>query len=202
MALLDDFGGLGCRPPGEAGPAPTLGGVRWLVIVVAAALVGLLAYGVASQGRSDSIDAALSRGERIDAPQRQLPKLGETGTGVLADYRGKVVVLNFWASWCDPCVDELPLLERTHLRIRRQNALVLGVNYKDLSKKALSFKAKFGLTFPLLRDRDGRYAEDYGSRQFPETFVIDRKGRVAAKRAGPVDEEWLDETLPPLLAES
>jgi cytochrome c biogenesis protein CcmG/thiol:disulfide interchange protein DsbE len=176
--------------------------VRWVVIFVAAALVGLLTYGVASQSPDTSIDEAIANGERIDAPQRTLARLGEPGRAMLADYRGKVVVMNFWASWCDPCVDELPLLEETHKRIERQNGLVLGVNYKDLSKKALGFRDKFGLTFPLLRDPDGAYAEDYSSRAFPETFVIDRKGQVAAKRRGPVDKAWLDKTLPPLLAES
>ena len=172
------------------------------MIFVAAALVGLLSYGVASQGTDTSIDEAIANGERIPAPERTLAKLGEAGQGSLEDYRGRVVVMNFWASWCDPCVDELPLLERTHRRMARQNGLVLGINYKDLSNKALGFKDKFGLTFPVLRDPDGSYAEDYSSRAFPETFVIDRKGRVAAKRRGPVDQAWLDETLPPLLAES
>jgi cytochrome c biogenesis protein CcmG/thiol:disulfide interchange protein DsbE len=176
--------------------------VRWLVILVAAALVGLLSYGVAQQGTDDSIDRAVAEGRRIAAPQRALAKLGDAGKSRLADYRGKVVVMNFWASWCKPCVDELPVLEKTHQRIAGDNALVLGVNYKDLSKKALEFKTKFGLTFPLVRDPDGKYAEDFSSRRFPETFVIDRKGQIAAKRRGPVDQAWLDETLPPLLAES
>jgi cytochrome c biogenesis protein CcmG/thiol:disulfide interchange protein DsbE len=176
--------------------------MRWAVIFAAAALVGLLAFGVATQGTDDSIDRALAEGKRIPAPQRALARLGDSGNGTLSDYRGKVVVMNFWASWCKPCVDELPLLETTHKRIQGQDGLVLGVNYKDLSKKALSFKSQFGLTFPLLRDPDGEFVENYGSRQFPETFVIDRKGRVAAKRRGPVDQAWLDKTLPPLLAES
>jgi len=176
--------------------------MRWVVIATAAALVGLLTYGVAAQSTDTSIDEAVLEGERVDAPVRELARLGAGERASLADYRGKVVVLNFWASWCDPCVDELPLLERTHKRISRQDGLVLGVNYKDLSGKALGFVSKFGLTFPTLRDPDGRYAEDYSSRAFPETFVIDRQGRVAAKRRGPVDQAWLDETLPPLLAES
>ena len=176
--------------------------MRWVVIVVAAALVGLMAYGVAKQSPDTSIDEAISNGERVEAPQRTLAKLEGGGQGSLEDYRGKVVVMNFWASWCDPCVDELPLLQETHEKIEGQDGLVLGINYKDLSKKALGFKTKFDLTFPVLRDPDGRYAEDYSSRAFPETFVIDRKGRVAAKRRGPVDQAWLDETLPPLLAES
>ncbi len=188
--------------PAAPNLARTLTGVRWLVILVAAALVGLLTYGVASQGTDTSIDRAIAEGRRVPAPERALAKLGADGKSTLADYRGKVVVMNFWASWCKPCVDELPLLEETHRKISADDALVLGVNYKDLSKKALGFKDKFGLTFPLVRDPDGAYAEQYASKAFPETFVIDREGRVAAKRRGPVDQAWLDKTLPPLLAES
>jgi cytochrome c biogenesis protein CcmG/thiol:disulfide interchange protein DsbE len=176
--------------------------VRWLVIGIAALLVGLLSYGVANQRTDTSIDEAVANGKRIAAPQRTLARLGNPGKASLADYRGKVVVMNFWASWCKPCVDELPILERTQRRIAGQNALVLGVNYKDLTRKALGFVSKFGLSYPILRDPDGKYAEQYSSRAFPETFVIDRRGRVAAKRRGPVDQAWLDETLPPLLAES
>jgi cytochrome c biogenesis protein CcmG/thiol:disulfide interchange protein DsbE len=176
--------------------------VRWVVIGIAALLVGLLSYGVAQQRTDTSIDSAVANGKRIAAPERALARLGADGKASLADYRGKVVVMNFWASWCPPCVDELPLLERTQKKIAAQNALVLGVNYKDLSGKALGFVTKFGLSYPNLRDPDGKYAEDYSSRYFPETFVIDRQGRVAAKRRGPVDQAWLDETLPPLLAES
>lgn len=172
------------------------------MIFVAAALVGLMTYGVAKQSPDESIDRALARGERIDAPDRELARLDGSGQGSLADYRGKVVVMNFWASWCEPCVDELPLLEETHRRISAEDGVVLGINYKDLTKKALGFKEKFDLTFPVLRDPDGAYAEDYSSRAFPETFVIDRKGRVVAMRRGPVDEEWLDEKVSPLLAES
>jgi len=78
---------------------------------------------------------------------------------------------------------------------------VLGVNYKDVSTDALTFVRRFGLSFPNLRDRDGRLAERYAARAFPETFVVDRKGRIAARRRGPVDQRWLDRTLPPLLAE-
>jgi cytochrome c biogenesis protein CcmG/thiol:disulfide interchange protein DsbE len=171
------------------------------VIAAAAALVGLLAYGVASNRTDTSIDDAVQRGERIEAPRADLPRLGADGEASLSDYRGQVVVLNFWASWCKPCVAELPLLQQTQERIAPRRATVLGVNYKDFPEDALGFVRRFDLTFPSLRDRDGEYAEDYGSRAFPETFVIDRRGRIAARRRGPVDQAWLDETLPPLLAE-
>jgi cytochrome c biogenesis protein CcmG, thiol:disulfide interchange protein DsbE len=171
------------------------------VIAAAAALLVLLAYGVASQGTDTSIDDALSKGKRLRAPEASLPLLEGEGERSLADYRGKVVVLNFWASWCPPCVDELPLLERTQRRIDGSNAIVVGVNYKDIPEDALNFVRRFRLSYPSLRDRDGEYAEEYGARAFPETFVIDRRGRIAALRRGPVDDDWLEETLPRLLAE-
>jgi cytochrome c biogenesis protein CcmG/thiol:disulfide interchange protein DsbE len=174
----------------------------WAVIASLAALVGLLAYGVASKRTDTSIDAAIESGKRIEAPLATLPVLGAQAQRSLADYRGKVVVMNFWASWCGPCIEELPLLERTQRAIAPRNATVLGVNYKDVSSDALGFVRRFHLSYPSLRDRDGRYADDYASRAFPETFVIDRRGRIAARRRGPVDQSWLDRILPPLLAET
>ena len=174
----------------------------WAVILAAALLVGLLAYGVASRGTDTSIDDAIARGERVEAPTARLPVLGAAGERSLADYKGKVVVLNFWASWCKPCTEELPLLETTHKAISGRDALVLGANYQDVSDSALGFVRRFKLSFPSLRDRDGEFADRYGSRAFPETFVVDRAGRIAATRRGPVDQKWLDETLPPLLKET
>jgi cytochrome c biogenesis protein CcmG/thiol:disulfide interchange protein DsbE len=173
----------------------------WAVILTAALLVGLLAYGVASKRTDTSIDDATNAGKRIDAPTARLPVLGQGGEASLADYKGKVVVLNFWASWCKPCTEELPLLEKTHKAISARNALVLGANYQDVSTSALGFVRRFKLTYPSLRDRDGEFADRYGSRAFPETFVVDRRGRIAATRRGPVDQGWLDETLAPLLEE-
>ncbi len=171
------------------------------VIAAAVALVGLLAYGVASQSTDTSIDDAVSKGERIAAPRADLPVLGQRGERSLADYRGKVVLLNFWASWCPPCIEELPLLERTQRKIEARGATVLGVNYKDIPEDALGLVRRSRLSYPSLRDRDGEYAEDFATIGFPETFVIDRTGRIAAARRGPVTQRWLDTTLPPLLAE-
>jgi cytochrome c biogenesis protein CcmG, thiol:disulfide interchange protein DsbE len=177
--------------------------LSWGVVAVSAALVGLLAYGIAATGEDSSIEEALGAGDRIEAPAADtaLPVLGKDGEGTLADYRGKVVILNFWASWCPPCVDELPLLQRTQERIAGQDATVVGVNYKDLPEKAQRFVDRYSLTYPSLRDREGEVAEQYGARAFPETFVIDRDGRIAAVRRGPVTQEWLDRTLPELLGE-
>ena len=176
-------------------------GVATAVAAAAVALIALLAYGVASQSKDTSIDDAVAEGERPSAPLSTLPALGRDDEGSLDEYRGQVVVLNFWASWCPPCVEELPLLERTQRRIEDRGATVLGVNYKDLPEDALGFVRRYGISFPSLRDRDGEYAESFAAVAFPETFVIDRRGRIAATRRGPVDRRWLDETLPPLLGE-
>ncbi|MBA2517064.1 MAG: TlpA family protein disulfide reductase [Solirubrobacterales bacterium] len=175
-----------------------------IVVALAAALVGLLSYGVAQRGEDRSIDAAVASGERIDPPQaeEELGLLGDPGRSrSLSSFRGKVVVLNFWASWCDPCVEELPLLQRNHEKLTSRNATVVGVNLRDVSSDALGFVRRFKLTYPSLRDPDAELARAYGTVGYPETFVIDREGRIAAKRRGPVTQAWLDETLPVLLAE-
>ena len=123
------------------------------------------------------------------------------GQGSLADYKGKVVVLNVWASWCDPCREEVPLLQQTHEQIEPKGGLVLGLDTQDASSKALEFLEERKATFPSLRDRDRSYGREFGVTGYPETFLIDRQGRIAAMRRFPVTQEWLDEHLPKLLAE-
>jgi len=174
-------------------------------VVVAAvvgvlALVGLLAYGLVQNEPDRGIEDALASGERAEAPAFELEKLGGGGVGSLEDYRGKVVVLNFWGSWCEPCRAESPLLQRWHERISTDGqATVLGVDALDVTDDALEFVREYDLTYPMLKDSDEEAYPEYGVLQFPETFVIDREGRVAATRRGPVDEEFMRETVMPLL---
>jgi cytochrome c biogenesis protein CcmG/thiol:disulfide interchange protein DsbE len=173
----------------------------WPVTLAAAALVGLLAYGVLAKGASTTLDDALASGERPDAPTMALPRLGAQGHGSLADYKGKVVVLNMWASWCEPCREEMPLLQKVHQQIAGQGGVVLGVDTQDASSKAIDFLAQTKATFPSVRDRDRSYGRDFGVTGYPETFLIDRKGRVAALQRFPVTQAWLDRHLPKLLSE-
>jgi cytochrome c biogenesis protein CcmG, thiol:disulfide interchange protein DsbE len=175
--------------------------VFWPVTIAAAALVGLLAYGIAAKGTNTTLDQAIADGKRPAAPVKALPRLGAPGSASLADYRGKVVVLNVWASWCPPCRDEVPLLQRTQERIAARGGTVLGIDTQDQSSDALAFLKQHKATFPSLRDRDRSYGHELGVTGYPETFVIDRRGRVAAVRRFPVDQRWLDQQLPRLLAE-
>jgi len=174
----------------------------WPVTIAAAALVGLLAYGLTTTGTDTTLDSAMAAGKRVAPPtEARLPVLGGDGAGSLADYEGKVVLVNVWASWCDPCRDELPLIEKTHRMMSRRGGTVLGIDVKENSGAALDAVEDFGLTFPNLRDRDGSYVREWGQTGYPESYVIDRDGNVAAVRRMPVTQEWLDETLPPLLGE-
>jgi cytochrome c biogenesis protein CcmG, thiol:disulfide interchange protein DsbE len=171
------------------------------VLCVLVALVALLGYGLASNEPDRGVERALVSGDREPAPAVSLPRLSGNGNGSLADYRGHVVVLNFWASWCDPCRAESPLLQRWHRRLDKQGATVLGVDVQDVSGDALAFIDEYGLTYPMLRDGPGDVRDDYGILGLPETFVVDRQGRIAAVARGPVDEQFMREHVEPLLKE-
>jgi cytochrome c biogenesis protein CcmG/thiol:disulfide interchange protein DsbE len=174
----------------------------WPVTIAAALLVGLLAYGLTTTGTDTTLDSAVARGERVEPPARDpLPRLGGGGSASLADYRGKVVLVNVWASWCEPCRDELPLVQEAHEMLSKRGGTVLGIDVKENSGAALEAVEEFGLTFPNLRDRDGSFVREWGQTGYPESYVLDRDGKVAAVRRFPVTRKWLDETLPPLLEE-
>ena len=167
-----------------------------------ALIVVLLGYGVAHQHGARTLDRALADGRRPAAPALELPRLGSHGVARAADWRGRVVVVNFWASWCTPCRDESPLLERWQKRLAGDGATVLGVDTEDVASDALGFARRMQLTYPLLRDRDGAAARRFGVTGYPETVVLDRRGRVAAVKRGPVDDAFMVERVMPLLGEA
>jgi cytochrome c biogenesis protein CcmG/thiol:disulfide interchange protein DsbE len=173
-----------------------------LAALVGAGLIALLVYGVTAQSANRSLDELVARGRHPVAPEssRALPVLGGHGVRPLAALRGKVVVLNFWASWCEPCQVEAPLLERFQARLLRHGGTVLGVTYLDAAPDSESFLRRYKLTYPNLRDNAGTFAHAYGTNQLPESFLIDRSGRIVALSRGEIEAPFLDNAL--RLAES
>lgn len=105
----------------------------------------------------------------------------------LSDLRGKVVVLNFWATWCPPCVEEMPSLNRLHDKISVQGGLVLGVSVDEDVEAYTRFLTEHHIRFPNHREPTRQLAERYGSTMYPETYIIGRDGRIARKIIGPRD---------------
>jgi cytochrome c biogenesis protein CcmG/thiol:disulfide interchange protein DsbE len=105
----------------------------------------------------------------------------------LADLRGKVVVLNFWATWCPPCVEEAPSLERLQAAIAPRGGTVLGVSVDEDEAAYNKFLQDHQIQFPTYRDPSKQIAISYGTSMYPETYIIDRNGRLARKIIGPQD---------------
>jgi cytochrome c biogenesis protein CcmG/thiol:disulfide interchange protein DsbE len=158
------------------------------------AVVGLLVFGLAIKGSS-----GLEVGEPV--PTSALPRLEGDGNGSLADYRGRWVLVNFWASWCEPCRAEAPALERFQRQHRGPGFAVLGIDTRDLSGDGREFVREYGLSYPQLRDGNGDAAHDYGTTGVPETFLVDPRGKLRLHFPGPVSEETLEGSVAPLLPE-
>ena len=153
-----------------------------VVAVLSALLCGLLVYGIVQRGDDRSLEAAIERGERPAAPDRELPRLEGGGVGSLAAYRGKVVFLNFWASWCAPCKDEIPALERTWQQLRARGLVVVGVDIMDTGSDARSFARRIGISYPLVSDSGGQMLDRFSVNGLPQTLFVNRRGRLVGSR--------------------
>ena len=199
----------------EGGDEPRWDRRRTVGAIVGGALVlgviVLLVVGLVNKDLGTSIQDALEEGRRPPAPTLTLPVLtsgdgiGPVGaTASTADLRGRIVVLNFWASWCNPCEAEAPVLEAVAARYRgSKDVTVVGVDVQDLREEALRFVSDNGLTYPSLRDGEDKAQRSYQVAALPETFIIDPQGRIALKVAGQVQSaEQLTNAIEQLRAQA
>ena len=112
----------------------------------------------------------------------------------LSDLRGRVVVLNFWATWCPPCVDETPSLNALQQEIQPRGGMVLGVSVDDDQAAIDAFVKKYNISFPTYRDASKQIPLSYGTTMYPDTYIIDRQGRIDRKLVGPQDWTSTDMT--------
>jgi thiol-disulfide isomerase/thioredoxin len=154
-----------------------------LAAVAVVALLVLLVWSVVK--REGGVSGALDSGKNPTAPLVALEQLNGTMEGKplgISDLRGKAVIVNFWASWCIPCKDEAPFLQETYERYRDRGLVVLGINSQDLRDDARGFMDRFDLTYPIVFDGRRKALKAWGIRGFPETFFVDRTGKIVGER--------------------
>lgn len=173
--------------------------VPGLAAVLAIGLVALLIFGVLQTKDDSSIDQAIDRGETPPATSVRLATLDGDGSGSLADFRGRVVVVNFFASWCAPCVQEAPLLNDIQRTLESRGGTVIGVAVDDNRDDTRQFVTEHGARFPIRRDVDRKMSRGFELTGLPETFVVDAQGNITALMRQQISKSWVDETLRPML---
>ncbi len=175
-------------------------GSGWgLLFVFVAALLGLLGYGLLNQGGSGN-----ARVPFTDPPPFMLPLFdgyGWEGQSEIspAQVKGSPLVMNFWASWCIPCRDEAPVLEKLSREYAARGVIFLGVAYQDRREDSLAFLKRYGVTYPNGPDTSGEISIEYGTTGIPETWFISRQGRVQRKYIRPLTEAVLRQFLEELV---
>ena len=158
--------------------------------VAAFAAGALLAFGPGPASAADPLFGALAVTHvngGVQAPDFALATPDGKQNLSLASLRGKVVLLNFWATWCPPCREEMPSMERLSQEFKDQGLAVVAVDLQESPKQVARFMKDFRLSFPAALDADGKVAARYQVRALPSTFLVDRAGRVVGQAAGPRD---------------
>jgi cytochrome c biogenesis protein CcmG/thiol:disulfide interchange protein DsbE len=183
---------MASRATAEGRPAR---GLPWwaTTLIIAAPLVGLLLFGLARDPRARPNPLV-----GTSFPTYVLPTLDGRQVDT-AEFEGRPMVVNLWASWCVPCRDEAPILEAIHRTYGPRGLVVLGINVQDTERDARAFLREFGQTFPTVRDATGRVAVDLGMTGVPETFLVSREGVIVRKIVGPIAPEMIGELVGEIL---
>ena len=176
-----------------------------LFLAMVVGLLALLFYVLSQSGQlagfepGINLEPTLIRQDNRPAPDFTLT-LSDGRAVKLSDYRGKAVVINFWASWCAPCRAEAPTLEETHKRYADRGVIILGISLWDTEEAAAEFRKVYGQTYPSGVDPNGKIAIEYGVSGIPETYFITPEGMIAAKFVGPLPLETMETLLEELLS--
>ncbi len=163
---------------------------QMLAFVIVLAVMALFAIGIQIRS-AKPVEKGL-------APQFTLP-LFSGGTFSLAEQRGKVVVVNFWASWCIPCRQEAPVLENTWRKYKDRGVVFVGVDYVDTDKEALAFIQEFNVTYPNGPDIGTETARAYRIQGVPETYFVGKDGQLYGNHIGPIDQATLSAKIEEVL---
>ena len=163
----------------------------FIAIVAAVAFIALLGYGIVAKGTDrPAIGDVL--------PDESVQQLGSEKEANLADYRGQWVLVNLWASWCKPCIDESDALE-AYSKAHGKDITVVGIDTEDASGDALKFAQTNGVTYDLLHDGEGKFKDAWGATGLPETMLVDPEGKLAFRFIGQVDTSQLEAGVTPLI---
>jgi cytochrome c biogenesis protein CcmG/thiol:disulfide interchange protein DsbE len=192
----------------EAGSRRRIRLSRVAALLAVLGFLGLLVYGLSTKGSSARIDNALSEGTAPLAPSFDLPVLDRgalppplarrlqdpLGSGSLSPEKltGTPFILNFWASWCDPCREEAPILEAGWRRLGPKGILFLWLNMQDVTSDARGFLEEFDVSYPTIRDKGSDTADDFGAIGIPETYFVSADGHVVGHVIGVVSAQDLD----------
>jgi cytochrome c biogenesis protein CcmG/thiol:disulfide interchange protein DsbE len=166
------------------------------VLLVATVVAGVYLAGRRADGTQ--LEPGVTRMEE-PLPRLHGPTL-DGGTADTRDLRGSVVVVNVWAEWCGPCLEEMPALQRLHERYRDRGVAFLGINYRNDEDKARDFVKVTGVTYPSIVDPAGAFADDLGFVGLPDTYVVDRSGTIRYAVFGRTSETELAGLIEDLLA--
>lgn len=155
-------------------------------------LVGLALVAVASMLvlMAEPMAPHLSRGDM--APTFRLPSLDDDAVVDTSDLQGRVMLLNFWATWCKPCEEEMPAMQRLHTELAGDDFLLVTISVDETRADVVAFQERLGLTFPILLDPEQRVARSYHTTGFPESFLVDVQGRIVERYVGPRDWDHAD----------